>query len=205
MAEAQFKCPETQPTPARAEEGRGNGAAPLPRGPARARTHAAGSDDHTRRPGAEGKTHGATGAGERGTQSGRAHARRPAGPRALAWRAGSRARMRRRRRGAPWCSRATERGGEGRPLGRETLVEQPTQSLWASQVGRLAVRTRYSSSRAAPCWAAGHACLPGSFHIALSAPPTACPASPARFLLRRHPRAYLPLPEPPISPTTHLP
>ena len=41
MAEAQFKCPETQPTPARAEGGRGNGAAPLPRGPTRARTQAA--------------------------------------------------------------------------------------------------------------------------------------------------------------------
>lgn len=41
MAEAQFKCPETQPTPARAERGRGNGAALLPRGPTRARTQAA--------------------------------------------------------------------------------------------------------------------------------------------------------------------
>lgn len=41
MAEAQFKCPETQPTPARAEGGRGNGAASLPRDPSRTRTHAA--------------------------------------------------------------------------------------------------------------------------------------------------------------------
>lgn len=50
MAEAQFKCPETQPTPARAEQGRGNGAAPLPRGLARTRTYAAGLGGLTRRP-----------------------------------------------------------------------------------------------------------------------------------------------------------
>lgn len=170
MAEAQFKCPETQPTPARAEGGRGNGAAALPRGPARARTHAAGLGCHTRRLGAEGKTRGAAGAGGRGTQGGCAHARRPAGPRAPAQRAGSRARMRRRRRGAPCCGRATELGGESRHLGRETRGERPTQSPWASQAGELAERTGHSCTRMGPIWGASHACAPSPFHIPLSGP-----------------------------------
>lgn len=134
MAEAQFKCPETQPTPARAEQGRGNGAAPLPRGLARTRTYAAGLGGLTRRTGAQEEAGGVAGAR---THAGpRRHVRQPGGrvpvracadgeaarPAAVAvMELGAR---------APWA------GNQGR---------RPTQSLWSpgTNTGTAAPRRRH--------------------------------------------------------------
>ena len=127
MAEAQFKCPETQPTPARAEGGRGNGAAPLPRGPTRARTQAA----QARRPHPSAWSVREGLSAHRAREATRSRARTPAHEAMCASPgAGSRARMRKRRRGAPCCHRGNRTGRRGRgPLGRETRGVAHTKAL----------------------------------------------------------------------------
>lgn len=118
MAEAQFKCPETQPTPARAEGGRSNGASPLPRGLARARTPPAWRPHPL-----------ASRAGRgwlRGRQGRSAHARLPRG------RAPARA-CANVKEALPAAASVTELGGAGLAVAScaGNAGERPTQSPWS--------------------------------------------------------------------------
>lgn len=99
-----------------------------------------------RRPGRPHPSARSAGRGRR--RGGRAHARRPAETRAPARRAGSRARMRRRRGGAPCCSRGRGAGSRG-PLGGkpEGVAHTKPVVFWHQH--------RHSSPPPAPCWACG--------------------------------------------------